>query len=56
LENDPKFHDAVLSVHHAFMHALSNSGAFKIIENHNGIAFVKAQQMMVQPQQMLMPT
>jgi ClpP class serine protease len=55
LENDPKLQDAVLSVHHAFMHALSNTGAFKIIENHTGTAFVKQQQMVVQPQMLGQP-
>jgi Serine dehydrogenase proteinase len=53
LENDPKLQDAVLSIHHAFMHALSNSGAFKIIENHLGVAFIKQQVM--QAQQMVVP-
>lgn len=40
LENDDEFQDAVLSIHHCYMHTFSNSNAVKIIENHNGIATV----------------
>lgn len=43
LEDDDKLQDIVLTVHHCFMHTLSNTPAFKIIENHNGAAFVKQQ-------------
>ncbi len=32
--------DAVLTVHHAFMHTFANTPAIKIIENHNGKAIV----------------
>lgn len=45
LESDPTFQDLVLSVHHCYMHALMNTPAFKIIENHLGVAVVKIQQM-----------
>jgi ATP-dependent protease ClpP protease subunit len=41
LEDDPDLQDAVLSVHHACIHTLSSTGAFKIIENHEGIAFIQ---------------
>jgi len=41
LEGDPKLQDLVLTVHHAYMHTLMNTPAFKIIENHNGRALVK---------------
>jgi hypothetical protein len=41
IENDPEFQDLLLTVHHCYMHALMNGPAFKMIENHNGIAFVK---------------
>lgn len=41
LESDPALQDAVLSVHHAFVHALMNTNAVKIIENHGGIAIIK---------------
>ena len=37
LEDDQALQDAVLSVHHCFMHTLSNTDVFKIIENHNGV-------------------
>lgn len=43
LEDDPDLQDVVLTVHHCYMNALMNSQAFKIIENHNGVAFVKQQ-------------
>jgi Serine dehydrogenase proteinase len=33
--------DLVLTVHHCYMHSLMNTPSFKIIENHNGVAFVK---------------
>src|SRR3974390_56918 len=41
LEMDPDLQDAVLSVHHACMLTVGNSGAAKLIENHMGIAHVK---------------
>jgi ATP-dependent protease ClpP protease subunit len=49
LETDQALQEAVLSVHHACIHTLSATPAFKIIENHNGIAFIQsAQQVIVQ--------
>lgn len=50
LEQGQKFQDAVLSVHHAYMVTFSATSACKIIENHEGVAFIKA------AQQVLMPT
>ena len=44
LEDDDAFQDAVLSIHHCYMHTFSNSSAVKIIENHNGIATVSIAQ------------
>ena len=45
LENpeDKKLQDLALTVHHCFMFALSNTPAFKIIENHNGRRWMKIQ-------------
>ena len=40
LEEDDDFQDAVLSIHHCYMHTFSNSKAVKIIENHNGVATI----------------
>lgn len=40
---DGEFQDLVLTIHHCFMHTLSSTGAFKIIENHLGRAMVKQQ-------------
>lgn len=41
LEDDQDLQDLVLTVHHCYVHTLSNTAAFKIIENQNGAAFVK---------------
>ncbi|MGD1105099.1 MAG: S49 family peptidase [Terriglobia bacterium] len=41
LESDPALQDLVLTVHHCYMLLLMNYPAFKIIENHKGVAFVK---------------
>jgi hypothetical protein len=55
LESDHKLLEAVLSVHRSLVHTLSATPAFKIIENHKGVAFIQAaQQVLVQapgPQQ-----
>ena len=47
IEADQDFQDLVLTVHHCYMHTLMNTPAFKIIENFNGAAFVKQQQIVV---------
>jgi len=45
LEADQRLQNLVLSVHHIYFHTLSGTGAFKIIENQNGMAFIlQAQQ------------
>ena len=44
LEDDQELQDLVLSVFHATTHTFNGTGAVKIIENHNGKAFVKVQQ------------
>lgn len=49
MEEDQNLQDAILSVHHAFAHTLSATGAFKIIENHNGKALVRQAQVVVAP-------
>jgi hypothetical protein len=41
LEDDQALQEATLTVHHCYMHSLSVSGAAKIVENHNGAAFMK---------------
>lgn len=49
LEADQDFQEKVLSVHHACIHTLSSTPAFKLIENQNGVAFIQiAQQVVVQ--------
>jgi Serine dehydrogenase proteinase len=45
LEDDQKLQDLVLTIHHCYMHTLSNTGAFKVIENHLGRAMVRQQTM-----------
>lgn len=47
LEDDQALQEAVLSVHHAFILTLSQTGAFKIIENHKGIAMISVAQQVV---------
>lgn len=44
LESDHQFQDAVLSVHHACIHTLTGTPAYKLIENQNGIAFIQLSQ------------
>ena len=41
LEDDQDLQERVLSVHHTCMLTLSATPAFKLIENHNGVAFIK---------------
>ena len=41
LENNQAFQDAVLTTHHAFMHTFSSTLCVKLIENHNGIAYIE---------------
>ena len=47
LEDDQKLQDAVLTVHHCFMHTMTSTTAIKVVENQNGKAAVRhvAQQM-----------
>lgn len=47
LEVDQAFQDLVLSVYHATTHTFNGTGAVKIIENHLGRAFLKAQQIVL---------
>ncbi|MFH0990081.1 MAG: ATP-dependent Clp protease proteolytic subunit [bacterium] len=47
LEDDHSLQERVLSVFHATMHTFGGTSAVKIIENHIGRAFVKAQQRIV---------
>jgi len=51
LEESQELQDAVLTVHHACIHTLSGTPAFKIIENHNGTAFIQTAQIV--PMQIL---
>lgn len=41
LEDDQKFQDIVLTIHHAYMHTFSQSTSVKIIENHEEKAMVQ---------------
>jgi hypothetical protein len=50
MEDDDDLQDAILSVHHACIHTLSSTPAFKIIENQNGRAYIKMAQIVVTPQ------
>jgi len=44
LEDNQELQDAVLTVHHACIHTLSATPAFKVIENHTGTAFIQSTQ------------
>lgn len=48
LEDDQKLQDLILTVHHCYMHTLTNTAAFKITENHIGRALVRIQQQTMQ--------
>lgn len=59
LENssDKQLQDLVLTLHHCYMYVLSNSGCFKIIENHIGRRTLKVQlQGFILQQPMALPT
>jgi len=50
LEEDQKLQEAILSVHHACIHTLSSTQACKIIENHEGVAYISTvQPVLVKP-------
>jgi ATP-dependent protease ClpP protease subunit len=49
LEADNQLQDLVLTVHHCYMNTLMNTTAYKIIENHMGVAFVKQQMQVAVP-------
>ncbi|HRS15879.1 MAG TPA: hypothetical protein P5234_06450 [Thermoanaerobaculaceae bacterium] len=44
MEDDNDLQDAILSVHHACIHTLTGTPATKIIENHQGVAFIQTVQ------------
>lgn len=49
LESDDAIQDAVLSIHHIYLHTLASTNAVKIIENHKGVAYIlQVQQVLVQ--------
>ena len=57
LEADPDLQDAVLTVHHCFMHTLASTSALKIVENQDGRANVRhiGMQLPQQVQQVVQP-
>jgi hypothetical protein len=44
LESDQRLQEAVLTVHHACVQTLTETPALKIIENHEGVAFISSLQ------------
>ncbi|MBX9691612.1 MAG: ATP-dependent Clp protease proteolytic subunit [Cyanobacteria bacterium] len=46
IEDDNILQDLVLTVHHSYMHTLTETAAFKIIENHLGMAMVSQVQIL----------
>lgn len=49
LEADDALQDAVLTVHHACIQTLAGTRSYKIIENHNGVAFIQSVELVMQP-------
>jgi len=49
MEDNQELQDAILTVHHAFIHTLSATAAFKIIENHEGKAFIQQARIVSKP-------
>jgi hypothetical protein len=49
MENNQELQDAILTVHHAYIHTLSATAAYKIIENHLGKAYIQLAQIVSQP-------
>jgi 5-methylthioribose kinase len=41
IEAEQDLQDLILTVHHCYVHMLSNTQVFKVIENQNGAAFIK---------------
>ncbi len=41
MESDEELQDLILSVHHSFVHTFNMTNAIKIVENHNGKAFIE---------------
>ncbi len=54
MESNQVLQDAILSVHHACIHTLTSTLAFKIIENQNGQAFIRIAQPVI-PQNVASP-
>ena len=50
VEEDQVLQDLLLSTHHAFMITLSHTATVKIVENHNGAAYVSQAQELLVPQ------
>jgi len=49
IESDQPLQDAILAVHHSFIHTLTATPAVKIIENQNGKAFIQTMQTILVP-------
>ena len=49
MEGNQELQDLVLSIFHATTHTFAGTGTLKIIENHNGKAFIKRQQIINLP-------
>lgn len=52
MESDQDLQDLILTIHHCYMHTLSNTPAIKLTENHLGRALVRQQAMQQTPLQM----
>lgn len=56
MEDNQPLQDAILTLHHACIHTLAATQAFKLIENQNGVAFIQsAQTVLIQAPAMIQP-
>ncbi len=51
LESNQDLQDILLSIHHAFMITLAHTPAVKIVENHNGAAYISHAQIIIPQKQ-----
>lgn len=56
LEKDQELQDLVLSVHHAISHTFAGTPVTKLIENHNGRAYIESRGIQVIQQRTAAPS
>ena len=48
MEEDQELQDLILTIHHCYTHTFSGTQALKVIENHQGVAFIIVAHSMIQ--------